>query len=561
MAMHQGIAVVVTVVVLLLGVGHSQAAPPASEPILPGPLAHLDIKEAQVAAVRGQPKGTLTIAHHFALSPRWLDPQEQSTPIQQEFSYMIHDAMVKPMHESYFTYSLAEHAEMTADFTKAAFRLRQGLKFHDDHPLTTTDVAWTYEKYRGIHAQTLRDKTDRLEIVDDRTIIFHFKAPFPEFLDLYNGVPGYASWILPKHYYEQVGPDGFKQRPMGAGPFKFISQQAGTELVVEAWDGYWRRTPGVKRIVVRHVAEFTSRLAALKTGEVDLAYGLTGDILKQVLADRTLRWDRNFTNPWHLFFPGYTEPDSPFKDKRVRQAISLAINRQFLSRMETDGIGPVWGNWIGPDRGNALGGDGEGPDALPLPEYNPEKARQLLAAAGYGSGLQLDWYAPFPPYFKMAERAVTDLTAVGIRVKVMVQEQAKFQSRMGSGRKGWEGNKTIIHEIVVQPGDAAAEIELMVTCNSPASFVCDPAIEERWARYRASLDLAERRRLLGEIQRYVVEEYLIVPLYINTFVQAVGPRVLPEGDAPLDQGFHTYWATPQAGFPYPWEVWEVKEAR
>src|SRR5262249_41156143 len=102
--MLKDVLVVLTALVLLVGAAHGEVAPPAAGPILAGPLAPLDITEAQLEAVRGQPKGTLTIAHHFALSPRWLDPQEQSGPIQQEFSYMLHDAMIKPMPGSYFTY-------------------------------------------------------------------------------------------------------------------------------------------------------------------------------------------------------------------------------------------------------------------------------------------------------------------------------------------------------------------------------------------------------------------------------------------------------------------------
>jgi len=86
----------------------------------------------------------------------------------KHYDYLVHDALIKPMPQGEFTYSLAEHAEITADFTKAAFRLRPGLKFHDGHPLTTTDVKWTYENYKGVHAKTFRDKLERIAIVDDR---------------------------------------------------------------------------------------------------------------------------------------------------------------------------------------------------------------------------------------------------------------------------------------------------------------------------------------------------------------------------------------------------------
>jgi Bacterial extracellular solute-binding proteins, family 5 Middle len=115
-----------------------------SKPILPGPLAKLDIKDAKLEAARGTPKGTLNIGMHFGLDPGWLDPLGYYGPAFH-FYYLVHDALIKPMPQGEFTYSLAEHAEMTADFTKAAFRLRPGLKFQDGHPLTTTDVMWTYD--------------------------------------------------------------------------------------------------------------------------------------------------------------------------------------------------------------------------------------------------------------------------------------------------------------------------------------------------------------------------------------------------------------------------------
>jgi ABC-type transport system substrate-binding protein len=152
--------------------------------------------------------------------------------------------------------------------------------------------------------------------------------------------------------------------------------------------------------------------------------------------------------------------------------------------------------------------------------------------AGHANGLKLDGIAPFPPYYEMAERLATDLKAAGIRVPVQTMDQPAFRSKMGKGKDGWPGGRTIVHEIVVAPGNAAAEIETVATCASSASFICEPYIEERWAKHQASINPAERSRLVQEIQRYVIAEYLAVPLYINPFVHAVGPRVLPEGDAP-----------------------------
>jgi peptide/nickel transport system substrate-binding protein len=548
--MRKGIFAVIPVLILLLAAPWGKLMAAASKPtsILSGPLAKLDIKPAQIETARGTSKGTLTVAMHFALDPGWLDPLEHSYAItQQMYDYLVHDTMIKPMPHGYVTYGLAEQAEFAADFRRAAFRLRPGLRFHDGQPLTTADVKWTYENFKGAYASLFHEKLDHIQIVDDRTIVFHFKEPFIDFMDLYNGGVSGIGWIIPKHYYEKVGRDGFKAQPIGAGPYKLVSQQAGVQMVFDAWEEYWRRSPGVKTIVVKGITDLTARMAGLQTGELDLAYGMTGKLLPRLMADRNLRWDPNFTGPWWLMFPGYNEPGSPFRDKRVRQAISLSINRQFLVKQETQGIGKPWGNWISPENRDAL----QGADA-PVPEYNVEKAKQLMAQAGVPEGFEVE-YLPFPPYFDMGERVLTDLRAIGIRGKLQSLEGPAFRAKIGQGRKGIPGNRTIVQNIDPRAGGAKANVAVYAVCGSPSSFVCEPQIEALWTKHQASLDAQERERLIKAIQRILIDEHYLVPLYWNPFVHAVGPRVRPEGEA-----FHRYWDTLNAPYPWPWEVWEVK---
>jgi peptide/nickel transport system substrate-binding protein len=234
----------------------------------------------------------------------------------------------------------------------------------------------------------------------------------------------------------------------------------------------------------------------------------------------------------------------------VRQAVSLAINRPFLVRQETHGIGIPWGNWMSAENRDALRGDGT---ELPVPAYDPAKAKELLAQAGFPNGFDFDWYVPFVPYFDMAERVLTDLRAVGVRSKVQMLDAPAYMAQISQGRKSFAGNRTIVQSIDPRPGGAKASIRLYAVCGGPASFICDPKIEALWARHEASIDVAERDRLIKEIQRVVVGEYYLVPLYLNPFVHAVGPRVLPEGKA-----VERYWDTLHAPFPWPWEVWEVK---
>jgi peptide/nickel transport system substrate-binding protein len=529
--------------------GQAGAQNPAEKPILSGPLVEPDIKPAEIVTPREKPQGTLTIAQHFALDPGWLNPIEHSyAGTQQEYDYFVHDALIKAMPQGIATYSLAEHAEMSADYKTAAFRLRAGLKFQDGEPLTAADVKWTYEHYKGARAKLFHDKLDHIDTPDDRTIVFHFKQPFLDFMDLYNGNVSGIGWIVPRHYYEKVGDVGFKLHPIGAGPFKLVSQEPGTQMVFEAWDGYWRREPGVEKIIVKGIRDPSTRLAGLETGELDLAYGMTGKLLPRVMADKQLRWDKNFTSAWFLAFPGYADKKSPFHDQRVREAVSLAINRAFLAREETQGIGIPWGNWLSSEQPDALRGDGKD---LPVPQYDPGKAKKLLAAAGFPNGFEFDWYVPFVPYFDMGQRVLNDLSAIGIRGKLEALEGPTFRAKVGQGAKGFPGDRTIVQNIDTK--SAAEAIGIYAVCGGPASFVCDPQIEALWKKYQASLNPEEREGLLAKIQRELIQGYYFVPLYMNPFVHAVGPRVLPAGD-----GFHHYWDTKNAPYPYPWEDWRVK---
>src|SRR5262250_305307 len=152
----------------------------------------------------------------------------------------------------------------------------------------------------------------------------------------------------------------------------------------------------------------------------------------------------------------------------------------------------------------------------------------------------------------MAERILNDLRAVGMRSKVQMIDAPAYMAQASKGRKGFPGNRTIVQRIDPRPGSQAL-IRLNAVCAGPASYICEPKLETLWARHEASIDPAERDRLSKEIQRIIVEEYFLVPLYLQPFVHAVTQKVLPEGEA-----VHRYWDTLNAPFPWPWEVWEVK---
>ncbi len=229
------------------------------------------------------PTGQLTWGLHFSPTPTLYEPAETPgliTPFM--FLYALHDALAKPMPGKSISPSLAESWTASPDGLVYEFVLRKGVRFHNGDPVTAEDVKYSFERYRGISAKALKDRTAAVEVVDAGRVRFRLKQPWADFLTFYATPATGAAWIVPKKYVEKVGEEGFKKAPIGAGPYRFVSFNPGVELVLEAFDGYWRKTPSVKRLVFKSVPDPATRLAMLKTGEADIAYGLAGEIGEEV---------------------------------------------------------------------------------------------------------------------------------------------------------------------------------------------------------------------------------------------------------------------------------------
>jgi len=143
-----------------------------------------------------------------------------------------------------------------------------------------------------------------------------------------------AGWIVPKKYVERVGDDGFKKAPIGAGPYRFVSFTPGVELVLEAFEPYWRKTPSVKQLVFKVVPDESTRLAMLKRGEADLAITFLGALAEEVKRTPGLTLKPTFTpwTQWMAFTVEQWDPKSPWHDARVRQAANLALDRQAINQ-------------------------------------------------------------------------------------------------------------------------------------------------------------------------------------------------------------------------------------
>jgi len=223
-------------------------------------LAIFALGTAAIAADGPEPKGRAVMAWHVTIAPAWFDPSSappQITPFGM--LYAIHDALLGPYPGQKMGPSPAESWEESEDGKTYEFRLRPNLTFHNGDPVTTEDVKFSFERYNGAGAKTLKDHVQNIEIVDPRVIRFHLKEPWPDFMTFYGTTATAAGIVVPKKYMTGVGDDGFKKHPIGAGPYKFVSTKPGVDVVLEAFTGYWRRVPAVKTLVMRSVPEATTR--------------------------------------------------------------------------------------------------------------------------------------------------------------------------------------------------------------------------------------------------------------------------------------------------------------
>jgi peptide/nickel transport system substrate-binding protein len=471
-----------------------------------------------VTPASAQPAGTVTFAVHVTLATRWLDPAETDAEITPFMVfYALHDALVKPMPASLNAPSLAESWTMSKDGRVWEFVLRKGTRFHNGDPVTAEDVKFSFERYRGAAAPILKERVREVQVVDPGRVRFHLKDPWPDFMTFYGTSASGAAWIVPKKYFEKVGEDGFRRAPIGAGPYKFVSAQPGIELVLEAFDGYWRKTPAVKRLVLRSIPDESTRAAALKRGEVDIAYFLNGPIADDVRRTAGLTLSATRTNGvLFLMFPDQWTAGSPWADRRLRLAASLAIDRQAINEAESLGFSAPTGNIVPRHQEFAL--------AIPGDPYDPKRAKALLAEAGYPSGLDAGEFTPFPPYNSMGEAIANYLNAVGIRTRVRTMERAALLT-------AWREKKIkgLFVGATGSAGNASTRLESLATARGVQSYGSIPEIETLFSAQLQEMDRKKREDVLQQIQRIVAERMMFAPIWENGFIRAFGPRMEEAG--------------------------------
>ena len=472
---------------------------------------------AVAAPAAAAPEGQLTWGVHISLAPTWFDPAETQgliTPFM--VLYAVHDAMAKAMPGSTAAPSLAESWQVSPDGRVYDFTLRKGVKFHNGDLLTSEDVKFSFDRYRGAAAKTLKDRVAAVETPDPLHVRFRLRNPWPDFMTFYTAASG-AGWIVPKKYVDKVGDEGFKKAPIGAGPYKFVSFSPGVELVLEAFDGYWRKTPNVKRFVFKVIGDEATRLAALKRGEIDIVYSIRGELAEELQRSPGLVLKPTVIQaPQWVSMLDQWDPKSPWHDRRVRLAANLAIDRKAINEAITLGHSRLTYSII--------------PSTFdfywqpPAYAFDPAQAKKLLAEAGYPNGFDAGEYYLDVAYANVQEAVANYLQQLGIKSKLRPVERASHWASYGDKKY-----KNLAYTASGAFGNAATRLETFVVAGGAYVYGSYPEIDTLFKDQAAELDRKKREALLHKIQQIMYEKTMFIPIWELAFINGHGPRVQESG--------------------------------
>jgi peptide/nickel transport system substrate-binding protein len=486
------------------------------------------------------PDGEVRWAVHISLAPTWFDPAETPSVITPFMMlYALHDAVVKPMPGEPMAPSLAESWTMSKDGLAYEFVLRKGVKFHNGDPVTAEDVKFSLERYKGGGATTLKARVAGVDVVDPLRVRIRLKQPWPDFMTFYGTPATGAAWVVPKKYVEKVGDDGFKKAPVGAGPYRFVSFSPGVEVVFEANEHYWRKTPSVKRLIFRSVPDDTTRLAMLKRGEVDMAYQIRGPLAEEVrrTPGLTLKATVPTFTEWLVFVEQW-DPKSPWADRRVRLAANLAIDRKGFNESEYLGFARAAASIIPRDFQFFW-------QPPPYP-HDPARARALLAEAGYPRGFEAGDLTTDAVYAATGEAIINDLRAVGIRARLRPLERAGFYK--ADQEKSF---RHLLRQGSAAAGNASTRIEAFVMTGGNRAYGGYPDIDGLFRDQAVETDVKKREAMLHKIQQMMHERVMFAPILEPAFIAGVGPRIEQSGLGLI----------PGHAFAYPYEEIRLKPRR
>jgi peptide/nickel transport system substrate-binding protein len=397
------------------------------------------------------------------------------------------------------------------DDTTLDLNIRQGVKFHDGSPLTAEDVVYTFNMAMNPESKVAVPSNytwiDKVEKTGDFAVRLKMKKPTPAALE-------FLAMVMPVHpkaYREKVGPDAFAKAPIGAGPYKITRNDQGKEVVYEKFDGYWQGSPKtatIKNLNVRFVPDIATSMTELLARKVDWIWNINPDQVASVskipfltvVSQESMR-----VGYLSIDAAGRSGADNPLTKVKVRQAIWHAVNRQeFADKLVGGGSrvppAPCFPTQFGCDA-----------DAAVKYDYDPKKAKELLAEAGFPNGFETEMVSYIQPTSWSA--AIQNyLAAVGIKAKI---NQLQVSAAIQKAQKG-EAPLYMASWGSYSINDVSAILPVMFGAGALDNYSKDPEIEKLLADAGNTSDKATRAKDYSAAIKIATEQAYWMP--INTYV-------------------------------------------
>lgn len=395
--------------------------------------------------------------------------------------------------------------EWTAvDDTTWEFTLREGVTFHNGEPFNAEAVKYTLDRVLDPDANAPTISYIRtiagVEVVDDMTVRITTTAPDPL---LPTRMSRYPAYIVPPGYVEEVGQEEFARNPVGTGPYRMTEFLPDEHVVMEANADYWRGAPSIDTVTWRVIPEDTARIAALISGEVDLVEGVPAELVELIDGQDGVELVQ-VKNGGLTIYLGLKMNESPLDDVRVRQALSLAIDRAAITETLLRGFATPKGTQVGPFDFGYL-------DIAP-PAQDLDRARELLAEAGYPDGfdIRMQGTRTYLNGAEVSQAIVQQFGEIGVTVELEVPEWSVYIQQVPAGEQapiymlGWGSTQTL---------DADAAIYAIFKSGEPYSTVSIPEMDELLDQSRQVIDPAAREEILHRIQELAAEQVPVITLY------------------------------------------------
>ena len=354
-----------------------------------------------------------------------LDPHIDTDAGTRDVVFNLYEGLVKPTSDGGFIPAVASDYIISDDAKTYTFTLRDGITFHDGTPVTIEDVKYSIDRYAEIQGESsaFSSLVDSVEVQDDKTLVVNLKESYSEFL------PMMTIAIIPQSNEDPAG------NPIGTGPFKYVSYTPGQNLELKKYDGYWQEgVPSLDSVEFKFIADVDTAFVELQAGTIDILKYLTSAQAETLGDDYNIvQGSMNLVHAMYL-----NSAYEPLSKTEVRQALCYAVDRDAINNFIFGGKSHIIGSHMIPAMSKYYE-----PEAETIYSYDPEKAKELLADAGYADGFDLEITVPssYSQHVDSAQIIADELSQVGINVTL---NQVEWSTWLQDVYKGGNFQATVI---------------------------------------------------------------------------------------------------------------------